>query len=759
VESNTYSFSDLPTAPLVPGAVYCGGTSGNIGDDPISKLLPVGNAGGFRPIGSALNCRFVAIVSTGDKVHWPDGPLETSNQFRYFGDGNEPGVNVLDTPKQGNRLLKRAFELAYGDVDARRSTPIFLYFTRIGSGRDFRFVGFAVPGCAQLDLDSALEEQVIEKPQGPIRNLCGRFTVLSRTSLSAHEFRNWREEPDDPLRIPEELSEWVERGWESTEARTENAAESQKMNNSDTPVDLSIRPDASMLAILENISYKEWFAIGELIDNSISSYREQFDLDPSNADREPLKVEIEWDSGAQLISIKDNAAGIPLGPNGWDRVFQLGRKKQDARYLSVFGYGMKAAGLWWSPRIKISSTVSGEPVTRWAVLDRDAAQHSDTTPLHAGPASLDSHGTTVTLMGLNRNRQIPVGSTAARIRGYLASMYRVYLRGGAPEFCLPDGRPWLELYVQGERLEAPTMAFLRQPYWDSVSGPKEGAEEKEWLTPELSFQVGEDEKGNPKVIRGWVGILDKGKPNDAGFLMLFRGKGIVGVGQSTKSNSDLYRPKEIVGSGNTNRRQRFVGEFDVSDLGKSITTDDMFWSDDEETSFVVQLEAKLKELQFWQMAENWRPTKVAELPDSSVNSYQEAAEHVVAAVAGDMDDRVQEPSFSEEQSVSIEPNQVHVETFNKEFNRGGHTYNFVGTLADVTQQWLSVWGRKIVVNLNHPFMQSFFYVPGHNPRGIFSVALSIALAEIDTGESAPRNRMNVLLDGPLGKLDWEAQID
>ena len=47
-----FEFADLATAPLVVDAVYRGGTAGNAGDDPLAKLLPVGNQGGFRFKGS-----------------------------------------------------------------------------------------------------------------------------------------------------------------------------------------------------------------------------------------------------------------------------------------------------------------------------------------------------------------------------------------------------------------------------------------------------------------------------------------------------------------------------------------------------------------------------------------------------------------------------------------------------------------------------------------------------------------------------------
>lgn len=42
------AFAHLPDADLVVNAVYEGGNKGDASDDPLAKLLPVGNQGGFR---------------------------------------------------------------------------------------------------------------------------------------------------------------------------------------------------------------------------------------------------------------------------------------------------------------------------------------------------------------------------------------------------------------------------------------------------------------------------------------------------------------------------------------------------------------------------------------------------------------------------------------------------------------------------------------------------------------------------------------
>lgn len=46
-------FEQLQSADLVLGCVYRGGTAGSVADDPLNRLIPVGNAAGFATRGAA----------------------------------------------------------------------------------------------------------------------------------------------------------------------------------------------------------------------------------------------------------------------------------------------------------------------------------------------------------------------------------------------------------------------------------------------------------------------------------------------------------------------------------------------------------------------------------------------------------------------------------------------------------------------------------------------------------------------------------
>ncbi|MDF2468277.1 MAG: hypothetical protein K0Q61_649 [Rhodococcus erythropolis] len=67
-------FEDLPYCDLSVGALHRAGTQGTFADDPLAKIVPVGNQGGFRYKGSPVKntVRLVAMYTTGAEAEWPD---------------------------------------------------------------------------------------------------------------------------------------------------------------------------------------------------------------------------------------------------------------------------------------------------------------------------------------------------------------------------------------------------------------------------------------------------------------------------------------------------------------------------------------------------------------------------------------------------------------------------------------------------------------------------------------------------------------
>jgi hypothetical protein len=759
---STVPFENLTTCDLIPGQVLESGIAGTIADEPISKAFGVGNAGGFRFKGTVANTRLVVLYSTGLEKEWPNANDAEQNEYKYFGDNKVANSDPLVTPHGGNQILKRAFDSS--NLQTENPVPLFALLRKTGSGRDAELVGFAVPKFVCADGQSGLREVQIPNEHGVVRNFLATFELLDVGSWPRAEFQMFMSEGQDNFLdyAPQEFRNWIAELIKTSDATND-------LNEvGGNPVELDIRPDAKMLDIFENITYTPWFALGELVDNSISSFMELRDADPDEMKSKHLEIKITWDSVQKVIRVEDNAGGIKLGPSGWDRVLKVGKKKDNPKHLSVFGYGLKAAGLWWSPKLTVESKVAGESVKRWATVDRNNLNEANTVTLFESEAPVADHYTKVTLTGLNKNRSIPTGGAVSRIQDYLSSMYRVYLRGDSERYQDNEGNPWLRIRVQSTWLKAPKQELLTQPFWPTTNGPDPEAELVTWKTDVLQFHIQNDETGITKTISGWVGLLKHGKPNDAGFLMLFRGKGIVGVGQGVGSNTDLYRPAAIVGSGNTNRRQRMVGEFDVSAFGKSVTTDAIDWSEEEEAEFLKQLESKLKDASFniWAMAENWRPTKLIEMPPSATATYDGAAGDAVEAVEREnrrpgsvLSSPVDIPQETQDNHPAFDSSEL---AFEKDFEVAGTMFRFVGALSGKDSPWLSVFEDSsawvIQINQDHPFMRSFAYVPGHDPKSLYRIAIAIALAEIKSDPKSQRHYINSLLDGPIGSTAWDEEF-
>lgn len=207
-------FEDLSDANLVVDAIYEGGKKGNSSDEPIGKLLRVGNQGGFRYFGSVLNgsVRIIALYSTMDDPDWPDTLDEETGIFYYFGDNKKPGHELHNTPRRGNLLLRQLFGKVHGDASLRSEVPPIFIFSKAGPGRDVVFRGVAIPGAKSV---SSTEDLVaVWKTYGNSRfqNYRAIFTVLDIPEIN----RKWIGDIENgnilSLNCPLEWRAWVEIG-------------------------------------------------------------------------------------------------------------------------------------------------------------------------------------------------------------------------------------------------------------------------------------------------------------------------------------------------------------------------------------------------------------------------------------------------------------------------------------------------------------------------------------------------------------------
>lgn len=202
-------FKDLASCDLVVDRVYKGGSAGNRGDDPISKIVPVGNAGGFRFKGSPTKntVSLLVLYTSSSDPDWPDVLDLSSGTFRYYGDNKRPGQELHATPRKGNLALRRLFDDAQSSAGRLNVPPILLFF-KAGPGADVLFRGLVVPGSPTVPLDEQLVAIWRSSGDQRFQNYRATFSVLDVRSIS----RAWLDDIAaghiDPTSAPQEWTQW-----------------------------------------------------------------------------------------------------------------------------------------------------------------------------------------------------------------------------------------------------------------------------------------------------------------------------------------------------------------------------------------------------------------------------------------------------------------------------------------------------------------------------------------------------------------------
>lgn len=203
-----FSFSDLAEAELVVDALYAGGTAKNVSDDPIAKLLPVGNSGGIRYKGDRRQPRIIALITSGTDLDWPDSFDPETGLLTYFGDNKTGGREIHDTPRGGNVVLRNVFDAAHSIGLRRHVAPAFV-FTRAGSGRTYRFIGLAVPGSGV----STFADDLIGIWRSTLglryQNYRATFTVLDVPTVSREWIRDILHGEPISTNAPKAWLDWI----------------------------------------------------------------------------------------------------------------------------------------------------------------------------------------------------------------------------------------------------------------------------------------------------------------------------------------------------------------------------------------------------------------------------------------------------------------------------------------------------------------------------------------------------------------------
>jgi hypothetical protein len=340
------------------------------------------------------------------------------------------------------------------------------------------------------------------------------------------------------------------------------------------------------------------------------------------------------------------------------------------------------------------------------------------------------------------HRSIPSGKTLWKVRSYLASIYRDYLRQGL-----------LVLEVGGERVAYEEPEVLVAPRWDADGD----APALVWRKPlEIALPSGQR-------VTGWAALRAKGSTKEAGLALLFRGKVVVGAGGPAGDVEGLFRPAEVFGSSNSFVSQRLFGELDLSAMQVAHSKDAILW-DGEEEDFLEGLKQALDDgsMPLLKMAMGYRATEKG----ATVNQELNRAVGSTVTAAAESPSADEEPDRDEDPAATDEPPVE--ESISGEFKLrtlGSDLDVFFTVVVGSGRTWIRVLEEgdayAIEVDRAHPFMQSFAHLPGQEVEPVLRLAAALGMAEIEARHAGAseaaglRARLNQLLRGPLAQTTMD----
>lgn len=533
---------------------------------------------------------------------------------------------------------------------------------------------------------------------------------------------------------------------------------------------VDITPSVTTYELYQIASYTHWFSIGEFIDNSITSALQNWEelkkLDPKFRE---LLIEIELDSANGVLTIRDNAAGIQR--EEIQRALRAGEPPVDRTKLSVHGVGMKMSAFWWGRNLKIETWPIGDERGYEVQVDLDQIKQTRSAVINVSEVpGREKPGTLITVSKIPTEK-IPRGTGLGKLKLLLTSMYRIYLNSKETP---------VKIKFNGQFLTFSPLPILKEPFWPDREGPIDD-EIIEWIR----VFVFTTSRGN--TIRGVIGLLEKMSRDLSGLFLHYKGKGMGGIGSSSSgsefSQQDLrdgreyYRPGRIFGQEGTYRWQRFTGEFDISALGKTSSTDAIKWDSDEEQEFLAALEEFLKDPKFnmWAMAENFQSRKAIQIKKNENENSTEFTLDEVESIADYLSNKIRGESIvhnSDEEevrpkvgprSLKLVPDEKFV-TSEKSFvvpDASNHNHEFFTQFINDSSFDLFLIESEsndkhiIKINIGHPFIRRLQWGNEHVREAVINLIFLMAVPEVflqtRCARWAFREKINEVVDATLNR--------
>lgn len=197
---------------------------------------------------------------------------------------------------------------------------------------------------------------------------------------------------------------------------------------------VDITPSPRVLRMLGQIDFAPWQCLAELIDNSIDAF-----IDQSNAGTAAaaprifiqLPSEAELRSGTGVISVKDNASGMPL--ESLENAVKAGYSGNDpVEKMGLFGMGFNISTARMGRKTEVWTTRADDPDWTGLVIDFDNLERNRTfhAPLVTRAKTSEEleqrvHGTEIRISRLEADRVRPLvwGAGKRNTRDRLGKVY------------------------------------------------------------------------------------------------------------------------------------------------------------------------------------------------------------------------------------------------------------------------------------------------------------------------------------------------
>lgn len=296
-------------------------------------------------------------------------------------------------------------------------------------------------------------------------------------------------------------------------------------------------------------NYNEWYALAEFIDNSTASFYLNEDILKRDARSSKLTVEINYDKTTNTLTIEDDAFGMDR--ENFDYALVAGKKPKHMG-RNEFGYGLKTAATWFGRKWTIESSQYGSEKKYSGTIDLDEllASKKNTINIIESDEKYEKHYTKITITKVTK----PLNTNKIKndIIKWLNSIYRRDLISGR-----------IEIIYNGVNL---TFSEYKPLVYKGACLKKD---------IHFSFIVEEKEY----TVNGFVGILNEGSYEQAGFILLRNNRGIVAP----------YKPKEIFVQAQNSISKNLYGELDMKDFSVNQFKNGFDWAPEVEETFIREL--------------------------------------------------------------------------------------------------------------------------------------------------------------------------